>query len=82
MGELTSCNYCKLRDMKRRAKANGERVVTMTASQRDDRLKLPIGIDVFTIPPGVSKHDLSRSPELRKKYWNSWFMALTDRCCC
>ncbi len=81
MSELTQCNYCKLRDMKRRAKASedGERVVTLPGKARGG---LPAGVEVFTVPPGVSKHDLKKSEDLRKLYGGTWFMALTDHCCC
>ena len=79
MSELTECNYCTLQGIKRWAKANGRRVVTMPSFQR---ASTPRGIDVFMIPPGVSKHDLRTREDLREKYGGTWFMALTDHCCC
>jgi hypothetical protein len=80
MSELTECNFCTLRGMKRRAKAQGKRVITLPGRLTD--AGLPRGIDVYTVPPGVSKHDLKTRADLRERYGGSWFMALTDSCCC
>ena len=81
MGE---CNFCTLRGMKQRARANGdgERVITMPGTPYEDGEggSLPAGVNIFTVPAGVSRHDLKTSAELRKRYGGSWFMALTDHC--
>ena len=79
MSELTSCNYCTLQGMKRRAKANDERVITMPSFHR---APTPRGIDVFVVPVGVTKSHLRNHEVLRDEFGGTWFMELTQHCVC
>ena len=69
MSWRTSCNYCSLQYIKKSAKADGL-VVTILPSRYG-------GHQVYT-------HPKSRKPDTSEgsKDARSWFMALTDHCCC
>jgi hypothetical protein len=61
------CNYCRLKDIKRRAKEKGARVKIIIE-------------DVFVIPKG-EKPDL-RDPDDGGKHWVAWMMEIPERCYC
>lgn len=76
MSSITKCNYCKLRTLRRRAKASGEKIVL-------------VGNTAYRIPQRMSKRDFLKLPVGtpdnrvgRSKYWVAWFMEITNHCCC
>jgi len=68
-----------LQDVKRRAKADGMRVITMHGEASHG---LPAGVEVYVVPKGVTKKDLAGRRDLRERFGGRWFMELTDSCCC
>jgi hypothetical protein len=78
MSELTRCNYCSLQRIKEDAKAE-KRKVTILA---DARWGMG-GVNVYVHPPGVNIKKLEGGEDgPRKRYFVSWFMALTQHCAC
>lgn len=67
MSELTTCNYCDLRRLKKRAAKNGSSVVIQPNLEHG-------GTDVFVVPEG-------EKPD-REKHFVAWMAAITDRCAC
>ena len=83
MSELTSCNFCTLEGVKRRAKRDGMRVLTMPGqSYQGEEGSLPAGIEVYVVPKGVTKAHLAARRDLRERFGGRWFMALSGSCCC
>ena len=77
MSELTQCNYCSMKDIKREAKGKGHRVVT-----REGTGQLG-GINVYILPPGVEMAKVIKDDdEFSKKYFVAWFMKLSESCVC
>lgn len=72
MSELTRCNYCSLKEL-RRNKPKGSRIHLRVSSFMG-------GVDVFVVPQG-EKLD-KRSPDDGGGHWRRWFMELGDRCGC
>ncbi len=68
MSELTPCNYCNLRSIKRRAEANNQQVTLLN------------GQDVYVHPKAVDIKSLPH--DQREQYWRAWLMAITDHCVC
>jgi hypothetical protein len=79
MSELTSCNFCTLQGVKRRAKRDGMRVITMPGTPSHG---LPAGVEVYVVPKGVKKEHLTERRDLRERFGGRWFMVLTGHCCC
>ena len=76
MSELTPCNYCNLRSIERRAKADGQQRVTLIGG---------IGgfIDIYVHPDSVSAQALAVGKvSERKLYWQAAMVAITDHCVC
>jgi hypothetical protein len=76
MSELTKCNYCDLKSIRRRARARGEKIVV-------------VGQTAYRIPKSMSKRDFMKLPTGsvdartgKGKYFVAWFMAIPDHCCC
>jgi len=76
MSELTRCNYCHLQDYKREAK---EKKMTVHLINSKDG-----GMDVYLVPKGekLDTRQDSKTGNNLSKQWRSWFMALSDSCCC
>ena len=79
MGEFTTCNFCRLKDIRRRAKEKGQKV-TLRASGFWG------GKDVYVHPKDVkipTKHvhqdDNKEGPD---EYWVAWMWEIPERCCC
>lgn len=70
MSELTQCNYCSLKNIKRHAKREGK-VVTLRPAKREKYYMG--GLDVFVHPKGVVP---------TQKHFKAWFMELGNSCCC
>jgi hypothetical protein len=70
MSELTPCNYCTLKSIKRRAEEGGMTVTLLNG-------------DVYVHPATVAIKELSSGEDgEREQYWRAWFMKLTDHCVC
>jgi hypothetical protein len=67
MSDLTSCNYCTLKRIRKDAKENGKIVVLKASGFMG-------GIDVFVLKRG-EKLD-------RKEHFCAWLMEIPDRCVC
>lgn len=83
MSELTKCNFCSLRELKRRARKEGTRIVIRA---NPGKLK---GVDVYLVPKGVkvpqkimATTEGKHGDMFHVKYFAAWFMALTDYCVC
>jgi hypothetical protein len=77
MSDLTQCNFCSLVELRARAMHEKKAVTLITGRPSHG---LPNGIDVYVHPRGVNVRMLSEGA--RHKYWNRWFMELSDRCVC
>ena len=80
MSELTQCNFCSLKEIKRRAKKEGLRVTKLRNNKYG-------GIDIFVIPKDIAitpiLDSLKQPASLEhKKYFQAWFMKLTSHCVC
>jgi len=75
MSELTQCNHCSLLDIRARAQSKGYDV---TLSNEDS------GVTVYVHPRGHTpeKGNDPSTGNPRSPYFASWFMELTDHCCC
>lgn len=79
MSELTSCNYCDLRQIRSRARQEGKSII-MSSANAEFGLG---GTECFIVPKGMKKAQLNELPkEERDKYFAAWFMNLADHCCC
>lgn len=70
MSELTPCNYCSLRQIRKSAKRRGQRV---SLRSQTDHGHWPKGQDVYLHPPGERP---------AKKWWVGWLAEITDHCVC
>jgi len=83
MSELTRCNYCSLRIIRKEAKEKKLKV-TLLAGWHG-------GIDAYMHPKNVTRQELQACREKTwgdipnsgpGKYWAAWFMEITNHCCC
>jgi len=78
MSELTQCNCCTLRSIKRNAKAKGMKVTIL----QDAKWGMG-GCNVYVHPKEVNVRKLPGGEDgPRKQYFAAWFMDLTSSCCC
>ena len=78
MGDLTSCNLCKLRAIRRRAKEAGK-VVTVLP----DATWGMGGVNVYVHPKSVDVRELPGGEDgPRAEYRVSWMMEIPERCEC
>ena len=85
MSSLTQCNYCSLRDIRRRARKEKKRVVLLPSSFMG-------GTNVFVVPKEIKKKDvmgwkgpsdnLPNGDSNYERYKVSWMMEVPDHCCC
>jgi hypothetical protein len=82
MSELTRCNFCSLADIKRRAKQDGMRIVSL-AAVRKDKYFLG-GTDVFRFPASLmTKNQFMRlTHEEQQRWWICWQWEISDHCVC
>ena len=82
MSELTKCNFCTLKDIKRRAKENGMRVTVLAdAAWMPDGM--PKGVNVYVHPKDIKIVELEGGEDgERKNYRKSWMMGISKECCC
>ena len=74
MSELTQCNYCLLKHIKKRAK---EKRMKVTVRATNWGLG---GFDVFMHPKDIVIDP--KNVEQRNQYFQSWMMEITDHCVC
>ncbi len=78
MGEFTSCNYCKLQGIKRRAKEDG-----LTVTVLGDANWGMGGENVYVHPKDINISQLAGGEDgPRAKYRVSWMMGIGSRCEC
>ena len=70
MSELTQCNFCTLKDIKRRAEVQHKKVSILGDS-------LNGGKRIYVHPKKVKL-----SQDNKEEYFVAWFMELTDSCAC
>ncbi len=83
MSELTACNYCNLKRIRKQAKAEHQRVVLRSSNFMG-------GTCVYVIPKGVVMPKAIKEPsdklpsgdEFHEKYSVSWLMEIPQFCCC
>jgi hypothetical protein len=83
MSELTTCNYCSLREVKARARKEKKKVTMLpgrTFGVKHSETGGMRGIDVYVHPAKINVSKLR--PDQREKYWDRWFWELSDRCVC
>ena len=73
MSELTSCNYCRLKRIKERAKEERKRVTLMPSVFMG-------GTEVYVHSKHVNIRKLSDKD--KKQHKSAWMMEIPDRCCC
>lgn len=71
MSELTPCNHCTLKRIRRRAEKEGKKVTLVGNRGWTTAYVHPKDIDIKTL-----------SAKQREPYFAASFMALTDYCCC
>lgn len=72
---MGQCNFCTMRDIKRRAKKMGMKVTTNACTRHSLG-----GVDVYRHPKD-EKPDTSLLPD-DNPYFVAWFMRLPDKCAC
>ena len=72
MSELTTCNFCNLRRMKARAKAEGKTVTLLPSSWG--------GFDVMVHAP--HEQVFQHTPDDGNPQWRAWMQEIGDRCEC
>jgi hypothetical protein len=72
MSELTMCNYCRLKEIKKQAKKDKMKVVIN---------HLVCGIDIYVVPKGI-KIPTYFDRNFRVEYFKSWMMEISDSCVC
>ncbi len=79
MSELTICNCCSLKGIRRRAKEAGKRVYVM----RNVRWTSG-GVNVYVLPSDVYVpiQGIVEDSEFHKKYFTAWFMEVSQSCAC
>jgi len=85
---MTQCNFCRLKNIKLRAKERGSRVIVRTASFKLDGR----GMDVFVVPKGEKLpsnkemiepcNEFPNGGELWEKYHRAWMCEIPGRCSC
>lgn len=78
MSDLTPCNYCSLQSIKKRAKEKRQKVTVLYNSKWHSGQ----GCNVYVHPKNVKLQNIKEDSELHDKYSVSWFMELSDKCCC
>ena len=71
MSELTQCNYCGYKIIKKCAKEK-----SWVVTKRPANWKLA-GTDYFIHPKGIEIN-----AETREEYFVAWFQELSNQCCC
>lgn len=75
---MRMCNYCTLKDIKRRAKQAGNGVTVLA----DAKWGMG-GVNVYVHPVTIKiDENLSEDHPDKAKYRVCWFMELADHCCC
>ena len=78
MSELTQCNFCSLKSIRKRAKQLGQKVTVL----HDAKWGMG-GVNVYVHPPSLQIKDLPCGEDgERKKYRVAWFMEVGDSCSC
>jgi hypothetical protein len=78
MSELTTCNYCNLRSIRRHAKEQGLKVTVLN----DARWGMG-GCNVYVHPKSIKIREFRGGEDgARAKYRRAWFAELPERCCC
>lgn len=72
VSELTTCNYCNLNSIKRRAKRDG---LVVTTKAEDG------GTAVYVHPPDVKEFPRKADGE-PNQYWSALLMEITGHCVC
>ncbi len=76
MSSFTSCNYCSLKGIKRRAKTDGMNV-------RATPSRWHTGVNVYVVPKDIAvPKPIVEDSEFHEKYFTAWFMEVTDTCAC
>ncbi len=80
MSELTTCNFCSLKAMRKRREGTGERVIVRYNSLWFGNG----GCNVYALPKDfrMPPEGIIESGPLHDKYHLAWFAGLTDHCVC
>jgi len=78
MSELTTCNYCNLKNIKREAKAVGKKVTIL-----DDAEWGLCGRNIYVHPPEINIRLMKGGEDgPRSKYRIAWMKEISKICCC
>lgn len=66
---MSICNYCTLKNIKKKAEVNNLKVKIICNS-------------VFVYPEDVDFNVFTMPPEEKQKYFQVWLMNIPDHCCC
>jgi len=75
---MTTCNFCSVKAIKKRAKEQGKKVTVL----RDAKWGMG-GVNVYVHEPTIKiKELLGDEDGERSKFRVAWLMELSSRCCC
>lgn len=79
MSELTQCNYCTLRGIRRRYKGTGSRVLVRYNARWGAG-----GANIYVVPKDVRvpKGGIIEDSKFHDKYSAAWFMEISNSCAC
>lgn len=72
MSELTTCNFCIIKDMRNDAKGKKQRIIL---APKDKYGMIP----VMRVPKGIKKSVALKAVE---KYSGLWVLEISSSCCC
>lgn len=81
MSDMTPCNYCNLKAIRKRNKGKGM-TIRLTTEGVDSRLG---GVNVIVYPSTLRIPPYKQAEErakFLKDHFVAWFMELTGYCCC
>jgi hypothetical protein len=76
MSDLTQCNFCSLREIRRLANREGK-VVSIRPSKGEMG-----GVNVYVHPKEVHIRAGIEGSMLHHTYFKAWFMSIGDHCTC
>ena len=73
---MSTCNYCSLKSIRKRAKEEGMKVTLVNANWGMG------GKTVYVHPPEVNAREIEDGSPEHEKYFTAWFMEVPKTCEC